>query len=210
MKSILISIGLLLLLTSPSFAETRYVSDVLVVTVRAQPGNSEEILTTVRTGEALEILEDQNAFLFVRTEKGVEGYVRSQYITADLPKAMQIKQLTASNTQLQQKLDQLNASLKDSSAKVSALSTTEKDLARIKAEYQSLKTSAANVLKITQERDQLLQENTDLSETLQQLKEENSLYLRTGIIKWFLAGAGVLFFGWLLGKASRKKKRNYL
>jgi len=27
------------------------------------------------------------------------------------------------------------------------------------------------------------------------------------VIRWFLAGAGVLFFGWILGKASRKKQR---
>lgn len=210
MKTYLISIGLLLLLANTSFAGTGYVSDILVVTVRTEPGNSAEILTTVRTGEALEILEDQKEYLWVRTSEGIEGYVRSQYISSELPKSIQIKQLQEANAELQQKVSQLSSTLGESVKKAAALTTTEQDLAKLKVEYQTLKTAAANVLKITSERDQLLQENSEFAATLQQLKEENNLYLRTGVIKWFLAGAGVLFFGWVLGKASRKKKRNYL
>ncbi len=210
MKTLLTTLCLLALLAGNSFATTKYVSDTLVVTVRAQPGNGEQILDTVRTGAPLEILEEQKDYFLVRTAKGIEGYIRSQYVSAELPKAQQIKQLQTANDQLQNKAAELSTRLNSSNKEAADLTSTAKELTRIKADYLALQKASANVLQITRERDQLQQENSNLTERMQQLKEENSLYLRTGVIKWFLAGAGVLFFGWILGKLSRKKKRNYL
>lgn len=210
MKTLLTILCLLVFPAGNSIADTRYISDTLVVTVRAQPGANEKILDTVRTGAPLEILEEQKNYLLIRTKKGVEGYVRSQYVSSELPKVLQIKQLRATNTQLQQKVDELSASLSSSNKNAVELTSTEKELDLIKKDYLLLQKASANVLQITRERDQLQQENSDMAGRMQQLKEENSLYLRTGVIKWFLAGGGVLFFGWVLGKISRKKKRNYL
>lgn len=210
MKPFLTALSLLLLLAGPSLAATGYISDMLVVTVRAQPGNGQTVLTTVKTGAPLEILEELKGYLRVRTEKGVEGYVRSQYVTRELPKIEQIKQLQTTNSQLQQQVDELSASLSKSKNRTKNLSKTEEELSRIKGEYQNLQKISAGALQITRERDQLQQENADLAGRMQQLKEENNLYLRTAVIKWFLAGAGVLCFGWFLGKISRKKRHNYL
>ncbi len=209
MKSLLIAFCLLFMATT-TFASTAYVSDTLVVTVRAQPDNKAAIVTTVQTGAPLEVLKNLDQYTKVRTKEGVEGYVRSQYITSSLPKAQQIKKLKTDNTQLQQKVDELSTLLNENNNNDESLSSVEEELALLQQEYQSLQKTSAGVLQITRERDQLQQENSDLAGRMQQLKEENSLYLRTGAIKWFFAGAGVLFFGWFLGKISRKKKRNYI
>ena len=210
MKTLFTALCLSLLLANLSFAATGYISDVLVVTVRAQPDNNATILTTVQTGARLEIIEEQKGFMHVRTEKDVEGYIRSQYVTKELPKTEQIKQLETKKSQLQQQIDQLSASLNDSKLRTQSLSSVEKELALIKEQYQKLQKISSGAVQITLERDHLKHENSDLASRLQELKEENNLYLRTGVIKWFLAGAGVLCFGWVLGKVSRKKKRNYL
>lgn len=210
MKILMTIFCLLILSTGTSLAETRYISDVLVVTVRSQPGNGEQVLTTVRTGAPLEVLEDHKDYLLVRTEKGITGYVRKQYVSNEIPKLKQINQLKAQVDKLQQENIALGTKASQAEKTTNSLSTTEKELTRLKTEFAKLKQASANVLQITRERDQLQQENSDLTGRLQQLKDENSLYLRTGVIKWFLAGAGVLFFGWVLGKISRKKKRSYL
>jgi SH3 domain protein len=62
---------------------------------------------------------------------------------------------------------------------------------------------------ITNERDLLKETNEKLAAEVQALTAENSDLLRTGALRWFLAGGGVLFLGWLIGKASRKKMSRY-
>jgi len=210
MKMLVIALTLLLGLAGPSLADMRYVSDRLIVTVRTQPTNDAEVLTTVQTGAPLEIQESLKGFFKVRTSKGVEGYIRSQYVNKEIPKGQRIHQLETENEQLLQRVSDLTTRLTKTKDKAQNLSSTAQELARIKDEYQTLRETSADVLQISRERDQLLQENSDLTGRMQQLKEESNLYLRTGVIKWFFAGAGVLFSGWILGKISRKKKRGYL
>lgn len=209
MKKLLFALALLMFMSGTSLAETRYISDLLIVTIRSQPGNGGTTLTTVQTGTPLEILGEANDFLHVRTENGVEGYVQSQYVTKELPKAEQLKQLETQNTRLRQQVEELSASLRDGKKKMEHLNSTEKELARITDEYQKLQQISSGALEISRERDQLRQTNDALMGQMQQLEKQNSLYLRTAVIKWFLAGAGVLLAGWLLGKVSRKKYRSY-
>ena len=47
MKKLLFTLSLLILLSGTSLAETRYISDMLIVTIRSQPGNGGTTLTTV-------------------------------------------------------------------------------------------------------------------------------------------------------------------
>ena len=119
------------------------------------------------------------------------------------------EQLETQNTRLRQQVEELSASLRDGKQKTARLNTTEKELARITEEYQKLQQISSDVLQITRERDQLRQENSTLMGQMQQLQEQSNLYLRTAVIKWFLAGAGVLLAGWILGKISRKKNRYF-
>ncbi|MDP1465893.1 SH3 domain-containing protein, partial [Klebsiella pneumoniae] len=57
----------LLALPLAAAAETRYVSDQLVVTLRQQPADQAEVITTLRTDTPLEILADQGRYLLVQT-----------------------------------------------------------------------------------------------------------------------------------------------
>ena len=36
--------------------------------------------------------------------------------------------------------------------------------------------------------------------------EKNEKLIAARMVKWFLAGGGVFFFGWIIGKISRKKR----
>jgi len=62
------------------------------------------------------------------------------------------------------------------------------------------------VVEITDERDRLKKENVKLTSTVRELTEENTDLNRNQSVRWFLAGAGVLLFGWLIGRISRKKR----
>jgi len=211
--------ALLLVMATLSFAETRYVSDHLVVTVRSNNTDNYEVLTTLVTSSPVEILEEDANYLRVRTSKGVEGYIRKQYITKALPKSLQIATLEKQNAALENKLAQQKQNLQATSGMAnthqaendqlsSDLKQAEQQLEKLTSDYNALLESSGNVINLGIERDQLLEENQQISDQLIVLQEENKDFHRTNMIQWFLAGGGVLLVGWLLGKLSRKQ-RNY-
>ncbi|MFC1827168.1 hypothetical protein ACFLZQ_04480, partial [Thermodesulfobacteriota bacterium] len=59
------------------------------------------------------------------------------------------------------------------------------------------------------ERDQLRQENKKLTSGIKVLQEKNDEIADSRMIKWFLAGGGVFFFGWIIGRISRKKRSRF-
>jgi SH3 domain protein len=149
-------------------AETRYVSDQLVITLRAGKGTEFKIIDYLRTGDALEVLSEEGNYLKVRTAKGEEGWVRSRYVTSDTPKALVIAGL---NKQL-----------------------------------EDLKAISGDARELAAERDRLTAEKKRLMAENRRLEAERERAHRKELIYWFLAGAGVLFIGWLMGKASRRKR----
>ena len=76
-------------------AETMYVSDQLLITLRRGKSTEHKILNTLKTGTPLEILdrEEKDNYVKVRLQSGEEGYVLSQYLTNDTPKLVLISRL---------------------------------------------------------------------------------------------------------------------
>ena len=221
----------LFLLAATAAAETRYVSDQLIIALRNAPDPDAAVITTLKSDTPVQILEDSGRFLKVRTDKGEEGYVLSQYVTPTRPKSLELDRLQQENQQLQNKLSQLQkaqsassseleqarqqqeAQIKDLQAKLAAaeteLTSTKHQAAELQSKYETLQKDAANVVAVAKERDTLQAENTKLNAELSSLRDENNSLLRSGMIQWFLAGGGVFFFGWLVGKISRKKRRSF-
>ncbi|MCK4690352.1 MAG: TIGR04211 family SH3 domain-containing protein, partial [Desulfuromonadales bacterium] len=213
----LLTLTLLLIVSTVSFAETRYVTDQLVITVRSNKTNNYEILTTLRTASPVKILEEGAEYLKVRTSKGIEGYVRKQYVSKAIPKKIQIEQLQQQRATLESQLQQQRqefqeksglamTSLKQLETLGDELKTTRLQLEQIKSDYDKLKKSSDNVVNLATERDQLLEENSRMTNELVVLQEENRNFHRSNMIQWFLAGGGVFLIGWLIGKISRKKR----
>ncbi|MCP4023747.1 MAG: peptide-binding protein, partial [Desulfobacteraceae bacterium] len=53
----------------------------------------------------------------------------------------------------------------------------------------------------------LSEQNNLLSSRLERLERANNKMFKTSMIYWFLAGAGVLFLGWLIGHNVSLRKR---
>ncbi len=73
-------------------------------------------------------------------------------------------------------------------------------------EIESMKATMGDAEKVLSERDRLLDENVRLRAEKEDLELELRQLERKELFYWFLAGAGVLFLGWLIGKASRQKR----
>jgi SH3 domain protein len=230
----MISILTLLLsfiLVNHTLAETRYVGDQLIITLRQGKSTKHKILKTLKTGTPLEILEEDDSYYKVRTSDGIEGYVLRQYISSTPPKTQRIEELEMLNNSLQKKINRLkesNSNLetqlkstqdkynREFSAITSKSANIEQSLEqalnneRTMAEkYDALLAQAENVVEIAAERDKLLKKNKKLEAEVSALLKKTDKLADSRMIKWFLAGGGVLFFGWIIGKISRKKRSRY-
>jgi len=221
-----------LIIPAVAAAETAYVSDQLVITLRRGKSTEHKILQTLKTGTPVEVLErgeEGDKYVKVRAQSGEEGYVLGQYLTNETPKSIIIARLEKQVANLREQLAQAKASRAESSQEIKTvqeqqaqteaelkakieelnrtLAKTREEMQTATVKYDTLAENSGKVLEITDERDRLHASNEELAETVQTLATENAELKRNGVIRWFLAGAGVLFLGWLIGKASRKKQR---
>jgi SH3 domain protein len=212
----------------PAHADKRYVSDMLIITLREGQGREYQAIRTLKTGTPVEVLEESGRYLRVRTQEGEEGWVAKQYISSELPKSLIIaglkqeaNRLGARVEELEKRqtllLDQLKEAERSHDAKVKELeenaenyreevSRTTMELKQITEKYNTLLDQSKNVLELTSEHDRLQAENANLDTEIARLKQENERLKSTVMLRWFLAGAGVFLIGLIAGRVSRKKK----
>jgi SH3 domain protein len=209
-------------------AKTQYVSDQLLITMREGQGNEFKIIQMLVAGTPLEIMEESQNYLKVRTKDGREGWVLKQYITSETPKTEIIaglkKEIDRLKTQLENHnrdkmslQNELQAVKSDYSQKITNLTQnvsasreeaeqTAKELKRASEKYNTLVEQSKNIAALVKERDSLKAANNRLNAETEHFQKENSQLKRLQMIWWFLAGGGVFFVGWIIGSVSKKKR----
>jgi SH3 domain protein len=211
------------------FAQTGYVSDMLLLTFRQGPGDSYAVLKTLKSDTPVSIIEEENGFYKVELQSREVGWVEKKFIVFETPKAFIIDQLTRENQGLENKISELESvgqTLKESglsqeseySQKIESLEASLKTaldekaklenlLADHREKYNTLIEQSKNIQKIVKENKSLQEKNTTLSREFEILKKKNENQFKTGMIKWFLSGVGVLLLGWIIGQSVSTKKR---
>ena len=228
----LLALCLILVTTAVSvYADTRYVSDELIITMRAGAGVDYRIIRSLKAETPLEVLEETGEYYRVQTKDGKEGWVLKQYITADIPKTIIIAGLRKEIEKLKgdmEKLDREREAIKKDFASEKGLRTSavkelekslnEKDgqisrltreLKELTDKHNKLVEDSGDVVKTISERDTLKEENTRLGAEKNELLQRNKRLFRRSAIYWFLAGGGVLFIGWIAGQFSRRKRSRF-
>jgi SH3 domain protein len=230
LKLILFIVLLILLSVSvrATYADRRYVSDMLIITLRTGQGQEYKVIKTLKTDTPVEVLEESESYLRVRTDEGEEGWVAKQYITPEVPKSLIIEGLKEETNKLNARVEELEkdqASLLEQfevatqrhGAKVEELeknagnsnqeaSRLKIKLAQITEKHNTLIDQSKNVVDLISEQKKLKANNVSLNTRVEHLQQENAGLRNTRRLQWFLAGGGVLLIGWLAGKVSRKKK----
>jgi hypothetical protein len=115
------SLLLLWAVASPAVrAETLYVIEQLVVSVSSAPDGSGERIASVRSGDALEVLERSGDEVHVRTGSGREGWIRAGYLSAEEPLRPRLAQRTAEVARLKEDVSRLQAQLEAARSTASA------------------------------------------------------------------------------------------
>lgn len=144
----------------PVFAETGYVSDMLILSLKDGPGRQFNTIKTLRSDMPVDIIETTERFLKVKIEEGDIGWVESQYITKELPKALIIGQLNNKIAQLEGK----NPTTQSDPVGVAKSENTINELeANKEAEYQNRIKSLEAALNRQIEKNILLQTQLNTS-----------------------------------------------
>jgi SH3 domain protein len=230
LKLILLFVLFILLSVSVkvTYADRRYVSDMLIITLRAGKGQEYRVIKTLKTDTPVEVLEESEDYLRVLTDEGEEGWVAKQYITSEVPKYLIIEGLKKETSTLNARIEELEkkqASLLEQfevatqrhAAKVEELDKNASNskeeasrlkikLAQITEKHNTLIDQSKNVVDLISEQKRLQAKNVNLNTRVEHLQKENADLRNTRRLQWFLAGGSVFFIGWIAGKVSRKKK----
>ncbi len=217
-----------------SSARTGYVSDMLFLTFRQGPGNSYAVEKTLMSNTPVVVLEERSGFYKVELKSKEVGWVDKNFIIFTLPKTLMINKLEKENKSLSNKIMELQSSVGElqdelSSVKQNYSQTKEKleislktaldeknkttnMLSDTQGEYNTLTRQSKDIQEIVKENKVLKEQTQTLSEELEIIKEKSKNLFKTGMIKWFLTGSGVLLLGWIIGQSvsSRKQKSSSL
>lgn len=191
------------------WAVKAYVSDPKEAALRAGPGLNYKVLAAIPSGTALEVIKAAEWIQVRHTGPGgemKEGWMQNASVAAFPPESTFIKELQTENSQINEKLAGLEKEKTESAQR-------EKDLAeklkKLEAAYESLKSGSANYVKLKEEFDAAKASMVSAEENIQALMQENEDLKFSARIRWFIAGAIVLLFGWLLGwMTSRTQKKH--
>lgn len=88
-------------------AETAYVSDTLRVGVRPTPDSHAAPTGVIKTGMRLQVLDNHEGYVRVKTEDGEEGWIRDTYVISTPPAMIQLQGLQQRHNELEGKFKKL-------------------------------------------------------------------------------------------------------
>jgi SH3 domain protein len=204
------------LLSDFASAQTRYVSDDLVITLRTGPSTQNAIIRNLKTGDSMTVLEDREdeGYSRVRTADGTEGWVLRQYLTAMPVARTQLAGAQRELAQARQRVAELEARIGELSGELdmttARMQTAETQLAEVSSELVDVRSASANALTARDQNESLRRRLNDRDLLVEQLTTENALLASRSNREWFLLGAGVLVVGIILGliiPSLRRKRR---
>ena len=211
----------LCLVGQTSRATKAYVTDSLEITFRTGPSIENKIITFLRSGQLLEIMESQEDWSRVRLigpEQGhMEGWVLSRYLSTQQPWEVQAILLNKENARIKEELDRVKGQWRKAAQGEKGISEelkgNVKALQKVQNEYETLKREAADFLKLKTVHDATRRTLETAQETVQTLSKENEHLRSSQKNKWFATGALVLLcglmIGLLMGRQYKKRKTYY-
>ncbi len=218
----------LALLTAVSgWAENLYVKPSSEITMRRGKGTDFKIIAVLKDGTPVEMLAESDEWAQVRLESGKEGWVLRRFLSESPPMGQQVellqreKEVLAETTQslnsrvaqLSAEKDEIERRLSDEKAEVEReLNQCVVERTTVNEDFLNLQEDTADVIQTKTDLDAARTKVEGLERQVTTLQKENDRLGKTETLKWFLAGGGVFFLGWLIGMISRKsrKKRSSL
>lgn len=180
--------------------DTQYVSDSQFVPLRSGPSNQNRIVHRgIPSGTKLVVHEVQDEYSRITTERGTEGWIRTQYLMQEVPARQQLATLRATNERLQQQLTAAQGSgseLQQQLGNTSAmLAEREETLAQTASELTEIKRLSANAIDLDRQNRELVQDVEVLKSRIAVLEADNQRLLDSAESESFINGALAVLLG---------------
>ena len=205
MKNTYLLLCLLLILAGNAAAETRYVSDMLEITMRSGKGTNYGITRMLRSGTPVQVLEvdKETGYTKVRTDNGKEGWVLSRFLMKVQAARERLAAAEKSLAELElenRKLSTAMAAMTDEKkALASNLNELEGESRSVSQELAEIKRTASSALAIDAENKDLKSRLVSLERQLQTVQQENQSLKDRTARDWFMVGAAVILLGIIIG-----------
>jgi SH3 domain protein len=189
---------------------TRYVTDSFEINIRSGPGTQYRIIRMINSGQKLELLETQENWSKVQLPGGVEGWVFTSYLQSDPPAKMRLQAVSARLDPLEKEhrvlKEEKDRLVIHNSELAMQLEETLKQLEASMLAYERLNEDSSEFLSIKTEHEHLAAGLAEKNKVIEELEKKIGELVFSSAIKWFLAGAGVLLLGMLIGNRAKKKR----
>jgi SH3 domain protein len=215
-KIIIIMVIGLCLIASSALAAV-YVSDNLEAPLRTGPGTKYKIVSVLRSGEAVNVISEEEGWSNVRPvgdKDGKQGWILSRYLMNREPWERRVRVLERENADLRKRLFPAEKTLREMKGEnvdlASSLKKKMNEAETLERKYESLKKGAAGFLELKENYEKTRSDLTKTKGELAEVMEENNLLRSSSRNKWFLSGAMVLLFGLVIGliMGRREKRRS--
>ena len=185
-----------------------YISDKLRVYARAGAGNQYKLLTPLKTGDQVKVIEETaDGWVHIRYGKDRDGWIQKRFLTAAEPARQRLARAEAKIARLEQ----------DNKARIASLTETNKEyrkgntallrevkelrskLKKVERDYATLRQESAGFLELKEKYEKLQKEDQARREREDTILAECERLRTAYRIKWFLTGAGVLLIGFFIG-----------
>jgi len=186
-------------------AEPGWISDQFEVMLRTGPSTSNAIERMLPSGTALEVVErdDESGYSRVRTAAGTEGWVLTRYLMGEPSAREQLRTLTGrltnANAEGSTLTSQLGAIKGEYDSAKRQIVSLERDKQKLEKELADIKRTAANVLSINTQNQELREQLTSAEIATATLEQQNRELSGQTTRYWFMTGAFVLIVGMILG-----------
>jgi SH3 domain protein len=211
MKNLCIIGICLILFSTPVLAENKYISDTVKVTMRTGPGNDRKIISLLRVGTQVEVVQPGDEWTLVRLANGKEGWVINRFLTDKTPSDIELNLLKGkyealrdSASKMQEKYSLLKA---ENEKLITEFAVSRKKLQKTTNDYEALKTDSKEFLKLQSEFKAASSKLAEQTKKAEKFEDELTKLLWNQNIKWFLSGAGVLILGFIIGFSTKRQRR---
>lgn len=206
MKQLVLSALLYACVAGPlSAADTRYITDEFEVTMRSGTSTSNSIVRMLRSGQPVNVLEDDLAsqYSLVETDDGKKGYVLSRFLM-EIPAARQsLQELKVSFEEQRSRIESQNSEISELNQ---TLSQEQNDNQALKITLRASEQELAEVREAAQDTLNILEQNKRLQTVVDQLREEKAQLTEVNAelsdstkLDWFVRGGAVSLIAFVVG-----------